>query len=595
MSLDIDQYKQLISWLKDNGNPIYNNIDLDNPPEPVFLEQEINQNNTDESVEIKKENQLELTFAMPSHQTPTQSQGTYVSEAVFSKAIINSSSPTLEIQGATYEQDHKVKIEHVLPFQFPFGLGGFDELKENPISKKDYLRHLQDICLPAFCRQDFALISNHIYNQIKSFEMASLKLKSNIGKLSQAERLSTVTCEELLQAVERKEKKQYSSTDADNTLNTIEACTKEIAHSREAAISARQNMFALHDYYGCGTIFVTFSPSVGSSIRVQMFAQNCNVVLPTANACVDIDKLKADIDYHLDLCSYFPGAGVLEFRHLYDIFISKLMKWDKKKQKADVCGVYGTVTAFASAIEDQMNMPLHAHFLIWISTLDKLKKDLYSSDFNVQSTAKSAMKSYISSIISTSFGRHLPTQHSFCNTINLQHQCFDDSILDSVDNQTLQDYRSRPSCTIGKGQTIQCSLCLKKFNPTLILNNEIKRLHDQLPDNNQWKILKLPLSKEIITAITMYQPFANGITKEEFDFVTFVANINVNLHDYDHRKSCFKKGCECRFDFPFPVCKETRFVQENVNKKEEESLIPIRYEWNNEKNVFLVQIMKLNQ
>ena len=75
---------------------------------------------------------------------------TYVSKSAFAKAIINSSSPTLEIQGTTYEQDHKVKIEHVLPFQFPFGAGGFGELRENLISKKEYLRHLQDICLPAF-------------------------------------------------------------------------------------------------------------------------------------------------------------------------------------------------------------------------------------------------------------------------------------------------------------------------------------------------------------------------------------------------------------------------------------------------------------
>ena len=75
--------------------------------------------------------------------------------------------------------------------------------------------------------------------------MASLKLKS----LSQAERLSTVTCAELLQAVERKEKKQYSSTDADNTLNTIEACTKKITHSQEAAILVKQNIFLHYIFF----------------------------------------------------------------------------------------------------------------------------------------------------------------------------------------------------------------------------------------------------------------------------------------------------------------------------------------------------------
>ena len=304
--------------------------------------------------------------------------------------------------------------------------------------------------------------------------MASLKLRNKVGQLSQAEHLSTVTCEELLKAVENKEKREYSSfTNADKTLNTIEACTKEIAHSREAAIAARQNIYALIDYFGCGTIFVTFSPSVGSSIRVKMFVEHCDVDLPTANDCADIEKLKASIDYHLDLCNLFPGAGVLEFRHQYEIFISKLLKWDRKKQKADGPGVYGTVTAFASTIEDQSNMCLHAHFLIWISGLGKLKKDLYSSDVEVQRKAKNEMKRYVSSIITTSFGNNLPPQHHCCNDINTQQkkEDFDDSILKSVDNQTLRNYRSRPLCTIGKGNTIECSLCNKAFSTICILNN----------------------------------------------------------------------------------------------------------------------------
>ena len=58
-----------------------------------------------------------------------------------------------------------------------------------------------------------------------------------------------------------------------------------------------------------------------------------------------------------------------------------------------------------------MNTLLHAHFNIFISGLGLLKKDLYSNDYQLQSNAKTEMKKYLSSIISTSFGKDLPTDH----------------------------------------------------------------------------------------------------------------------------------------------------------------------------------------
>ena len=243
--------------------------------------------------------------------------------------------------------------------------------------------------------------------------MASLKLRSRIGNKTQAEHISTISCDDLLKAIERKEKKQNQSFSnaADRTLHTIEACTKEIPHSREAAVSARNKIFALYDYFGCGTIFVTFSPSIGSTIRIQMFAKNTNIDLPTAHSCSDSQQTKADLEYHYNISSLFPGAGVLEFRHQYEIFISKLLKWDKKNCTSSGIGVYGKVEAFASAIEEQMNTLLHAHFNIFISGLGLLKKDLYSNDYQLQSNAKTEMKKYLSSIISTSFGKDLPTDH----------------------------------------------------------------------------------------------------------------------------------------------------------------------------------------
>ena len=248
MSLDVNQYKRLMTWLKNHGDPsIYAEIDVENPPKPIFLENEVTTNSTDESEDPNFERQFNLCFSMPSNYSPTQQTGTFVTEGEFAKAIINgNTSPTVEVFGTTFEQDHRIKIEHALPYQFPFGVGGFDELRENRVSKTALLSHFQDICLPAFRRQDFALISNHFYNRIKSYEMASLRLKSKVlgTNKTQAEQISTISCNDLLLAVERKAKNLRANTNnpADKTLQTIEASTKEIPHSREAAMKARKNI-----------------------------------------------------------------------------------------------------------------------------------------------------------------------------------------------------------------------------------------------------------------------------------------------------------------------------------------------------------------
>ena len=131
-----------------------------------------------------------------------------------------------------------------------------------------------------------------------------------------------------------------------------------------------------------------------------------------------------------------------------------------------------------------MNTLLHAHFNIFISGLGLLKKDLYSNDYQLQSNAKTEMKKYLSSIISTSFGKDLPTDH-------LKKNSFDEKCpkpnLCQVDNQTLRDFRSRPSCTIGKGLTFKCKTCHKQMSVEDILNNTIQSLHNMLPNNSQWK------------------------------------------------------------------------------------------------------------
>ena len=47
-----------------------------------------------------------------------------------------------------------------------------------------------------------------------------------------------------------------------------------------------------------------------------------------------------------------------------------------------------------------------------------------------------------------------------------------------------------------------------------------------------------------------------------------------DLHEWGHRCSCFKKGCECRFHFPFPSSLETFIHEDFGNNNENVTLWP---------------------
>jgi hypothetical protein len=48
----------------------------------------------------------------------------YGSSGIFALAMFQCSAPTLLAYGGTYAKNADMKIENILPFAFPFGIGG---------------------------------------------------------------------------------------------------------------------------------------------------------------------------------------------------------------------------------------------------------------------------------------------------------------------------------------------------------------------------------------------------------------------------------------------------------------------------------------
>lgn len=125
--VDSNMYKSLLSWFIQNGHPGYKDLPLpqDAPTKLVVLEDRDSTNNTDTSVNEEKEKSFEGgTYYFSSAQEPSDRTSVYETEEKFALAMMNRSTPTLLAIGGQYAKSNEINVENVLPFAFPYGIGG---------------------------------------------------------------------------------------------------------------------------------------------------------------------------------------------------------------------------------------------------------------------------------------------------------------------------------------------------------------------------------------------------------------------------------------------------------------------------------------
>ncbi len=82
-------------------------------------------NNTDKPAnKTVKANYEGGTYYFSTAQDPSQHTSVYGSSDIFALAMFQCSAPTLLAYGGTYAKYAYMKIENVLPYAFPFGIGG---------------------------------------------------------------------------------------------------------------------------------------------------------------------------------------------------------------------------------------------------------------------------------------------------------------------------------------------------------------------------------------------------------------------------------------------------------------------------------------
>ena len=271
----------------------------------------------------------------------------------------------------------------------------------------------------------------------------------------------------------------------------------------------------------------------------------------------------------------YPGACSLEYQSIIQIVLECLFQWDPKQQKAKGPGIFGTLLMFAPADEEQGRFTLHRHWQLWTKEIDQaLRKNLFHKDPNIRKETKAKFYAYIDKVMSASFDEDLVITHHCEGSSDSVTRIVSDSSdghVCQLSDQIVRDARCKELSRALDGQILECDSCHTPLSTIDVINLSLNRwkkhclrgTHRQLSERTDTYI---PTTGERldIASYTYSYHMDGGCEKIDDPFWgdpkirKALLTLRFDQHDSRHRHSCFKKGCECRFFFPFTACNSTR-------------------------------------
>ncbi len=197
--VDTQLYIDILTWFaKESGHPGYLNTSIpEDCPKPLLVEDIPTKNNTDKPANKTVEAYYEGgTYYFSTAQGPSQHTSVYGSSDIFALAIFQHSVTTKLAHGGTYAKNADMKIENILPFAFPFGIGGPKMERRVKVSLELCIQVYMQLSLTQFMEGQTILVMNHISNRQMSYKTGAMTCRSSIDGISLGEKLSTLSVEE---------------------------------------------------------------------------------------------------------------------------------------------------------------------------------------------------------------------------------------------------------------------------------------------------------------------------------------------------------------------------------------------------------------
>ena len=99
-----------------------------------------------------------------SAQEPNEESSVYETSRKFPFALVNRSASTVFVHGGNFAKEHKLLVETVLPFAFPYGSGHPKTKCVTAISFKTCIQRSFHLAMPQFMTADVMLVLHQLFS-----------------------------------------------------------------------------------------------------------------------------------------------------------------------------------------------------------------------------------------------------------------------------------------------------------------------------------------------------------------------------------------------------------------------------------------------
>jgi hypothetical protein len=259
--VDTQLFTDVLTWfVKESGHPGYTNTSIpEDCPQPLLVEDPKVRNNTDDPTNETVEADFEGgTYFFSSTQDPSDKTSVYASTDRFALAMCNRSAPALLVYGGICANNVQMKVENILPFAFPFGIGGPKRIHRVKVNLDLCILTYMQLLLQQWMEGPTILVMNHIYNRQMLYKSAVLICRSSVDGVPLGEKMSTLSMEILEKLDDNNADRLNAATNG--LLKAILTSCRAMGHTKEAAKYARQFCFAMSDYYELNSLFLSTTP-----------------------------------------------------------------------------------------------------------------------------------------------------------------------------------------------------------------------------------------------------------------------------------------------------------------------------------------------
>ena len=558
----IDKVIRALKWLQKH-NVLYRdyNFDENNICEPQIIDLTYTVESQDTNIE--KGYSTKVVFV--DHNPPTEYNGGYDTTHQFIAGSLQNllgDSNTLQIRSSSnilrhYEDQNLYKS---FPDLFPYGIG------PKSIDNAKFYKHLLSLSNVMFHRGEVTTVIQNIYERMKMFKSTVLYTKKDrkikIGQLKE---------DDFTADIERhlaNKDDPYYTLDNNGPISTflksVQATTRSMSHTEEAAKAARRRMLALAFHFGVPSLMFTISPSSLFSFRIKIMS----CWFPDKGSIPDIasdDNVLNEFAIDLEQLSLkYPGLAAIDFENILAITIHNLLKYGYAKP-----GLFGKILTYAFAVEEQNRGELHAHFLLWIKDFLSVMNGL--GDLTKREEYEKMITDYTKEILSTVLHGETPVFPLNCTECS--------GMFTPCDNQSLRNLRLKKGVTEFGGKSIvKCTKCeaiytsedLAKQMLDKVFNIGMKPESSPLLYDNLWSKTQQKSKYDLMMQIHLMNVYVNELKTgklQKYNSVQYTRNCDLtttlrNLHKEEHSAGCFKFYIECRMKQPCRPSDVTHFIWE---------------------------------